>query len=100
MRCLAQFRAGYSRFVEDPWWTEQVRELSKASQPFREMWQRQEVIYAPEGNKIVYHPVEGEMVFEHLTFYAADDSELQVVINIPLRGTDTEEKVRRLLVNS
>ncbi|MFD1774759.1 helix-turn-helix transcriptional regulator [Paenibacillus rhizophilus] len=97
LRCLAQFRAGYGRFIEDPWWGEQIRELTQISQEFKEMWQRQEVLYAPEGNKVIYHPVAGELIFKHLSFTVTDSPELQVVINTPLDGTDTADKVKRLL---
>jgi transcriptional regulator with XRE-family HTH domain len=97
LRCLAQFRAGYGRFVEDPWWSEQIAELSGISREFKEMWQRQEVIYAPQGLKILYHPVAGKLTFDNLSFTADDSPELQVVINMPHGGTDTAEKVQRLL---
>ncbi|MDP4097606.1 helix-turn-helix transcriptional regulator [Paenibacillus sp. P96] len=97
LRCLAQFRAGYGRFVEDPWWSQQIAELSAISEEFKAMWQRQEVIYAPEGLKQLDHPVAGELTFHNLSFTANESPELQVVINMPFEGTDTAEKVRQLL---
>jgi PAS domain-containing protein len=97
LRCLAQFRAGYGRYVEDTWWSEQILELSGISQEFKAMWQHQEVTYAPEGHKIIYHPTAGSMVFEYLAFSVADSSELQIVINTPVSGTETAERVKMLL---
>jgi PAS domain-containing protein len=97
LHCLAQFRAGYGRHIEDAWWSEQITELSGVSPEFKEMWNRQEVLYAPEGHKLICHPVAGNMVFEYLAFQAVDSPELQVVLNTPVRGTDTSEKVKRLI---
>ncbi|WP_232101499.1 MmyB family transcriptional regulator [Paenibacillus sp. URB8-2] len=77
---------------------EQIRGLTQISQEFKEMWQRQEVLYAPEGNKVIDHPVAGELIFQHLSFTVTDLPELQVVINTPLDGTDTADKVKRLLL--
>ncbi|GIP33642.1 hypothetical protein J2TS4_28520 [Paenibacillus sp. J2TS4] len=61
------------------------------------MWERQEVIYAPEGHKVITHPIAGRMDFEYLAFSAAYSPELQIVLNMPLSGTETIEKVKMLL---
>ncbi|NEW06899.1 hypothetical protein GK047_12890 [Paenibacillus sp. SYP-B3998] len=68
------------------------------SPEFKEMGQRQEVTYAPEGHKAISHPTAGSMVFEYLAFWAADSPELQIVINTPVSGTETAEKVNMLLL--
>ncbi|SFF37998.1 Helix-turn-helix domain-containing protein [Paenibacillus algorifonticola] len=95
--CLAQFRAGYGRSTEDLWWSEQIKELSGISEEFNEMWKRQEVLYAPEGHKVIFHPIEGKMVFEYLAFRMDVSPELQIIINTPVKGTETDEKIRRLV---
>lgn len=97
LRCLAQFRAGYGRNIEDTWWSEQILELSNISNEFKVMWQQQEVIYAPEGHKVICHPIAGSLVFEYLAFWAADSPELQIVINTPVSSTETAGKVKMLL---
>lgn len=97
LHCLAQFRAGYGQNMEDGWWKEQIIELSMISPEFKEMWNRQEVLYAPDGHKVICHAIEGNMVFEYLSFQAIDSPELQMVLNMPAKSTDTAEKVKRLV---
>ncbi len=46
---LAQFRAGYGCFVNDPWWGTQIAELSRISPAFRELWAHHDVRNRPEG---------------------------------------------------
>ncbi|WFA18244.1 XRE family transcriptional regulator [Paenibacillus mucilaginosus] len=96
VHCLAQFRAGYGQHVGDAWWQEQITELSMSSPIFKEMWDRQDVLYAPDGHKIIYHPLMGKMSFEYLAFQVMDSPELQMVLHMPAKGTDTAEKLKRL----
>ena len=95
LHCLAQFRAGYAKFLEEDWWAQQISELSENSEEFNKMWKQQEIIYAPEGNKIINHPIAGILMFEYLAFQAVNSPELQVNINTPV-NIETEEKVKML----
>ncbi len=54
---LAQFRAGYDRFIEDPWWAKQIAALNRFSSEFRELWARHDVLNVPEGRKSIHHPL-------------------------------------------
>jgi transcriptional regulator with XRE-family HTH domain len=65
---VAQFRAEYGRFINDPWWAEQIAELSRISSEFRELWARHDVTNVPEGQKSLHHPLVGELAFEFLVF--------------------------------
>src|SRR5215469_5191444 len=53
---LAQFRAEYGRFINDPWWANQIGELSRISPEFRELWARHDVLNVTEGRKTFHHP--------------------------------------------
>ncbi|MGF7030255.1 transcriptional regulator with XRE-family HTH domain [Paenibacillus mucilaginosus] len=100
LRLLAQFRAGYGRFVEDPWWAETLQELSRISPEFREMWSRHEVIETPEGRKHIRHPSAGLLTFEPLALQVIDSPDLQLLVNTPVPGSGTAEKIERLLADS
>ncbi|WP_426448879.1 helix-turn-helix transcriptional regulator [Paenibacillus sp. S-38] len=100
LRLLAQFRAGYGRFVEDPWWAEMLQELSRFSPEFREMWSRHEVVETPEGRKHIRHPAAGLLIFEPLALQVADPPDLQLLVNTPVPGSGTAEKIERLLADS
>lgn len=98
LHCLAQFRAGYGRYIEDPWWAEQISELNSVSQDFREMWLRHDVLNAPEGQKIIHHPALGKLAFEHISFMAVDSPDLQILINTPIETFETAEKIKQFLL--
>lgn len=85
---LAQFRANYGLFAGDPWWTEFIEELSEASPEFREWWPQHDVLESSEGSKRLYHPVAGELAFDHISLRPADAPDLSVTVHIPLGDTD------------
>jgi len=95
--CIAQFRSGYGRYLEDPWWTEQIDNLKDCSEEFNLMWEQQQILYAPLGKKIIYHPAVGKMVFDYIAFQETQNSDLQVIINNPVTGTGTKRGIRTLL---
>jgi len=94
---LAQFRAGYDRFIEDPWWAKQITELSRISPVFRELWARHEVLNVSEGQKVMYHPHVGELAFDFLLFQTVDSSDLRLQIHTPRSHSGTADKIERLL---
>jgi transcriptional regulator with XRE-family HTH domain len=94
---LAQFRAGYARFINDPWWAEFIAELSEVSPEFRELWARHDVIHLSEGHKLLHHPVVGDLDFDILWLKTVDSSELRLLIHTPRLETNTAEKIQRLM---
>lgn len=94
--CLAQFRAEYGRFVEDPWWAEQIAELSKVSPEFRELWARPDVLNAMEGRKSIDHPLVGELAFEFLWLQEVNSPDLRLFVYTP-RSKETADKIAQLL---
>jgi transcriptional regulator with XRE-family HTH domain len=96
---LAQFRAGYGRFISDPWWASQIAELSRISPQFRELWARHDVINMSEGRKTMHHARAGILTFDFLWLQAADSSDLRLLIHTPRPTTGTAEKIERLLAD-
>jgi MmyB-like transcription regulator ligand binding domain/Helix-turn-helix domain len=94
---LAQFRAGYGRFINDPWWAKQIAELSQISPEFRELWARHDVLNVSEGRKTMHHPLAGELAFEFLWVQMVDSSDLRLLLHTPRKGSGTAEKIERLL---
>jgi len=94
---LAQFRAEYGRFINDPWWAQRIAELNEASPKFRELWPRHDVITVSEGRKTMHHSLVGDLCFEYLLFQPVDAPDLRVLIHIPRAGTGTTEKMERLV---
>jgi hypothetical protein len=94
---VAQFRAGYGRFIHDPWWTEQIAELNRSSPEFRELWLRQDVLNVSEGRKTMHHPLVGTLSFDFLWLQTVDARDLRLLIHTPQSNTGTVEKIEQLL---
>lgn len=97
-RILAQFRTSYGRFPGDPYMSALVHDLLAASPEFRAWWPDHEVLRGPEGIKEFNHPQAGYLAFEHLMFQVYNEPDLKVVIYTPLKGGETEAKIRQLLM--
>jgi transcriptional regulator with XRE-family HTH domain len=97
---LAQFRAGYGRFVNDPWWATQIAELSRVSPKFRELWACHDVQSVSEGRKTMHHPLVGELSFDFLWFQTVDSRDLRLLIHTPCAHSGTTEKIEQLLALS
>ncbi len=97
---LAQFRNEYSRFINDPWWAQEIAELNRISPEFRELWARYDVLTVPEGHKSKHHPLVGDLDFEFLLFQTVDTSNLRLLIHTPRSHSGTADKIERLLENT
>jgi transcriptional regulator with XRE-family HTH domain len=94
---LAQFRAGYGRFIDDPWWDEQITELSLVSPAFRALWTRHDVIGSLEGWKSIPHPLVGDLTFDFFLLQIDDANDLRLLVYSPRNDSGTVEKIERLL---
>jgi hypothetical protein len=94
---LAQFRASCGRYIGDPYLAELIDDLMSCSPEFRAWWPDHEVLGEIEGRKLLKHPQEGYLLFEHLSFQVLDAPNLKVNIYTPLDETDTSAKISRLL---
>lgn len=94
---LAQFRAGYGRYINDPWWAQQIAELSEVSPQFRKLWARHDVLNVTEGRKTMHHPVVGDLCFDFLWLQTADSGDLRLLIHTPRPNTGTAEKMAQLM---
>ncbi|GGF98567.1 transcriptional regulator [Paenibacillus albidus] len=95
-RIAAQFHAGYARYIDDPWWSEQFEALSKASSEFREFWETHDVREAIDGPKALRCPNLGMLNFDHVSFQSLENPNLIVSIHVPHQD-GTIEKMRQLM---
>jgi hypothetical protein len=97
---LAQFRAEYGRFINDPWWANEIAELSEASPQFRELWARHDVVSVSEGRKTYHHPQAGTLVFDFLWLQTVDSRDLRLLIHTPHTGSGTAGKIAQMIASS
>lgn len=94
-RRLAQFRASYGRFVEDPWWTQFVERLRKEISDFDTWWNRHDVESSAELRKTLHHPGLGILVYDQLILQVSDHDDIKIFVHIPVG--DTAEKMAAYL---
>ncbi|MEO1521304.1 MAG: helix-turn-helix transcriptional regulator [Cyanobacteria bacterium J06633_2] len=94
---IAQFRANYSRFVGDPWFTELINALEVISPEFRRLWTEHDILGRTDGCKEIDHPLVGRLALNYVVFKVADSPNLEVVMYLPLPESDTTLKLQRLL---
>jgi transcriptional regulator with XRE-family HTH domain len=99
-RTIAQFHAGYARFVDDPWWAAQIDALSENSSEFKMFWDLHDVLNAPDTSKIIHHPKVGILAFDYISLLPPNATDLQVSIHVPHDDGKTSEKIKQLMMDN
>ena len=86
-RVLAEFRADYSRHVDDPGLEALIAELSRRSGFFRRAWQDQRVTGREGGERRFNHPADGLVRYAQSTFNPAGHPDLKLVLLTPMAPT-------------
>ncbi|HLY24812.1 MAG TPA: helix-turn-helix transcriptional regulator [Aggregatilineales bacterium] len=94
---VAQFRADYGANPSDPYFAEIIERLLAVSPEFREWWPRHDVRSRGNRRKEYNHPLVGHLVVEKMTLQMSEYPDLRIVIQIPVPGTATEERIRQLI---
>lgn len=94
---VAQYRSAMSDHPGDEGFTMVVTDLSARSPEFAELWALHEVAPLTTMAKVIEHPDAGEMRFASTQLQVPGRSDLIMVFHNPAAGTDTADKVRRLL---
>lgn len=97
--CVAKLRAAYARNVDDPWFNELVDLLRARSREFAGWWNHHDVQLVQDGVKCYDHPEVGRLSFDFTVLDLADErsASLHLITYLPAPGTDTREKMERLL---
>ena len=79
-RVLAEFRADYSRHLDDPAMQALIDELRQSSAVFARIWEEQSVVGREGGERRFNHPREGKLRYEQLTFNLANRPDFKLVL--------------------
>lgn len=83
-RMLAQFRCTYDLCANEPAFVELHRRLQRESAEFDHWWNRHEIRERAAGEKLLMHPENGPMCFEHMSFQSNDEPGLRLAIYTPV----------------
>lgn len=61
-------------------------------------WPLYKIADEKEMIKKLNHPLEGEFSFEHTSYIVSNDTDLKMFVDTPLSGTDTKEKMKKLIL--
>ena len=92
-------RAKHVEAFDDPWFMELIDLLLARSPEFARWWNDRDIKAYQDGEKHYDHPDVGRLSFVYTVLEVADQrfSELSLVTYVPMEGTDTAEKMRRLV---
>lgn len=82
-RILAEFRADYSRHLNDTVLSDLVQELKSESKLFAQEWESQTVMAREGGLRTFQHPVDGLLSYTQHTFSPAQRPDYKVVALFP-----------------
>jgi hypothetical protein len=81
---LAEYRADFSRTLNDPRSRAMVSELLEANALFRAAWNEQLVLEREGGQRTFRHPTAGPLEFEQHTFAPAERPGYKLVVLRPI----------------
>lgn len=97
--CVGMLHGKYAEAVDDPWFNQLIEALRQHSPEFAAWWGNQEIQAYEDGTKHYEHPEVGRLSFEYTVLNVADQryAALSLVTYVPMDGTDTRDKIDRLL---
>jgi transcriptional regulator with XRE-family HTH domain len=94
---VAILRANWARRAADHGFGGLIEIVSNASPEFRDWWSQPDMSIRPLERKQINHPVAGPLAFRQTGLGVLDRPDMTLVVNTPWPGTDTDERVRRLM---
>ncbi|WP_280351468.1 helix-turn-helix transcriptional regulator [Nocardia abscessus] len=94
---VAAFRADAAHHPGDPEFDRVIGALTAASGEFAELWARHDVDAPSQAVKAVRHPEAGDLLFDTTTLAVADHPDWFLVLYNPQPGTETAQRVDRLM---
>lgn len=96
-RLLENFRVTCGQYIDDPWLTSFVEALKQQSAEFKTWWSLHEIDNSRETRQKLNHPAAGILDFEVNHFDVTDGTGFQLIVHVPLPGTDTAAKIKALM---
>ncbi|MGW4647585.1 helix-turn-helix transcriptional regulator [Kitasatospora sp. NPDC004289] len=94
---VAKFRASMAEHFGDPQLEALVESLQERSEEFRRLWHSHEVLDADHRLKEIDHPMVGRLSFDVHHWNLAANENVQLILHVPRRTSQTTQKLQRLL---
>jgi len=91
-RLVAEFRIDCRNYLDDPYLTEMVAHISRASPDFKRCWDGHNVELRDGGRRDFIHPTLGHLVFHQTTLRLSNDDDMKVIIHTPQPDEQTNAR--------
>ncbi|WP_394841917.1 helix-turn-helix transcriptional regulator [Pendulispora brunnea] len=96
-RAVARFRMSAGPFLGEARFRSLIEELKTRSPEFGELWTHKSVLPPRTSRKEIRHDVLGSLLFDQHVLDMMESPNLRLVVDSPVPGTGTREKMRHLL---
>lgn len=94
---VEQLRANYSYYENDKTINEIIVELNVKHSLFNTWWNNQGIMGTPEGQKLLHHPIAGNLYLSYISFKSTEIEGASVTIQMPV-CEHTKNKLQQLIV--
>lgn len=94
---VEQLRANYSYYENSSNIKEIINELDKKNPIFNKWWNDREIMGTPEGQKLLHHPIVGNLYLNYISFKSTEIEGASVTIQMPI-DEDTKDKLQKLIL--
>lgn len=92
---VEQLRANYSYYKNDNTINEIINELNEKNSLFNKWWNNQGIMGTPEGQKLLHHPLVGDLYLSYISFKSTEIEGANITIQMPI-DEYTKNKLEQL----
>lgn len=92
---VEQLRAKYSYYETDNTINEIINELNEKKSLFNKWWSNQGIMGTPEGQKLLHHPLVGDLYLSYISFKSTEIEGANITIQMPIDDY-TKNKLEQL----
>ncbi|WP_234117343.1 helix-turn-helix domain-containing protein [Clostridium hydrogenum] len=92
---VEQLRANYSYYKNDNTINEIINELNEKNSLFNKWWNNQGIMGTPEGQKLLHHPLVGDLYLSYISFKSTEIEGANITIQMPIDDY-TKNKLEQL----
>lgn len=93
---VEQLRANYSYYENDNKINEIINELNTENSLFNKWWNNGSIMGTPEGQKLLHHPIAGNLYLSYISFKSTEIEGLNITIQMPV-DDNTKNKLQQLI---
>lgn len=94
---VEQLRANYSYYKNDNTINEIINELNEKNSLFNKWWNNQGIMGTPEGQKLLHHPLVGDLYLSYISFKSTEIEGANITIQMPIDDY-TKNKLEQLIL--